>query len=88
MDFFYRNLFQEKPIGESLREAKLKLIQSSDELTSHPANWAAMIHIGSSDLKISPKQKSNIWDRPVVLSILALLVLTAILWIVKRGFIK
>lgn len=84
MDFFYRNLFQEKPIGESLREAKLKLIQSSDELTSHPANWAAMIHIGSSDLKISPKQKSNIWDRPVVLSILALLVLTAILWTVKK----
>ncbi len=53
---FYKHLYAEKSISESLREAKLQLLSTSNELTAHPSNWAALVHFGNSELVISSKR--------------------------------
>jgi CHAT domain-containing protein/Tfp pilus assembly protein PilF len=46
MSQFYRQLSESIPIDESLHLAKRNYLQLSDELTAHPANWAAIVPIG------------------------------------------
>jgi len=43
MDEFYERLHDGKSIGSSLRASKLKFLKESDELSAHPANWAAFV---------------------------------------------
>lgn len=43
MDGFYENLHDGKSIGSSLRVSKLKFLGEADELSAHPANWAAFV---------------------------------------------
>lgn len=43
MDGFYENLHDGNSIGTSLRASKLKFLGEADELSAHPANWAAFV---------------------------------------------
>ncbi len=47
VDFFYKNLSQGQPKDMALRNAKLSYLQSADDLSAHPANWAAFIALGN-----------------------------------------
>jgi CHAT domain-containing protein len=47
VDFFYKNLRQGQPKDAALRNAKLSFLQSADDLSAHPANWAAFIALGN-----------------------------------------
>jgi CHAT domain-containing protein len=43
MEGFYEPLHNGESIGASLRASKLKFLKESDELSAHPANWAAFV---------------------------------------------
>ena len=43
MDGFYESLHDGNSIGTSLRASKLRFLEESDELSAHPANWAAFV---------------------------------------------
>jgi CHAT domain-containing protein/TolA-binding protein len=47
MESFYRELTQESPIDLALHTTKDLFLQSADELTAHPSNWAALVPIGN-----------------------------------------
>lgn len=47
IDLFYANLKDQLPKDESLRNAKLKYIEISDDVNAHPTNWAAFITLGN-----------------------------------------
>ncbi len=47
MESFYRELTAESPIDLALHQTKDLFLQSSDELTAHPSNWAALVPIGN-----------------------------------------
>jgi CHAT domain-containing protein len=46
MKSYYCQVFNGTNLGSVLRESKLEYLKSSDELSSHPFYWAALIHIG------------------------------------------
>ncbi len=47
MEGFYTSLSNSENVDNALRMAKSQYLQSADELTSHPANWAALVPIGN-----------------------------------------
>lgn len=47
MESFYRELTKESPIDKALHKTKDIFLQSADELTAHPSNWAALVPIGN-----------------------------------------
>jgi CHAT domain-containing protein len=47
MESFYRELTKESPIDKALHKTKDVFLQSADELTAHPSNWAALVPIGN-----------------------------------------
>jgi CHAT domain-containing protein len=51
---FYKNLTKNITSKNALRNAKLKFVNESDEITAHPYNWASFQYVGE-DYKI-PKQ--------------------------------
>ncbi len=51
VDEFYKNIDQQKPVNESLRNAKMKYLEKADERTAHPAYWAPLVFVGNQDLK-------------------------------------
>ena len=46
MHFFYEEIAAGKAKDEALRTAKLRYLEESDQLGSHPAYWAAFTPIG------------------------------------------
>jgi CHAT domain-containing protein len=46
MKSYYSRVFNRTDLGSVLRESKLEYLKNSDELSSHPFYWAALIHIG------------------------------------------
>jgi len=58
MDDFYKFLIQGETIDHALRNAKLKYIETADEITADPISWAPMVAYG--DLgQIFPRQNSK-----------------------------
>ncbi len=47
MESFYRALSKSEHVDNALRMAKVDYLLSADELTAHPANWAALVPIGN-----------------------------------------
>lgn len=47
MESFYQELTEESPIDMALHKTKDLFLQSADELTAHPSNWAALVPIGN-----------------------------------------
>lgn len=47
MDYFYENLAKGLYKDKALQQAKLTFIENSDDLVSHPSNWAAFIILGN-----------------------------------------
>lgn len=58
MDDFYRFLIQGETIDNALRNAKLKYLETADEITADPMSWAPMVAYGDLE-KIFPKQNSR-----------------------------
>lgn len=80
---FYENISSEKGAGKSLREAKLEFLNSSNELTSHPSNWAALVHFGNANLAFSSKRLSQ--KLKLTLAILVgLLLITGMYYLYKK----
>jgi len=55
VEFFYKNLSQGQQKDEALRNAKLSFLKSADDLSAHPANWAAFIALGNNSPVQLPK---------------------------------
>ncbi|MCG8311510.1 MAG: CHAT domain-containing protein [Cytophagales bacterium] len=47
MDYFYKYIIDGLPKDEALRLAKLAYIRNANDLTAHPAHWAAFIALGN-----------------------------------------
>jgi len=62
MKYFYQNLSEGMKKDIALRQAKLKFLDSTDMLTSHPHFWASFVSIGP-DTAINHTRQSNntIW---------------------------
>ncbi len=55
MTSFYEHLNEGEEVNKSLRYAKIKYLEGSDEFTAHPSYWAAFVPIGKSQSIISTK---------------------------------
>ncbi|MCK5277586.1 MAG: CHAT domain-containing protein, partial [Cyclobacteriaceae bacterium] len=55
MDYFYEYLANGLQKDKALQKAKLTFIQNSDDLGTHPANWAAFIALGNNQPIQVPK---------------------------------
>ena len=55
MDYFYEYLANGLQKDKALQKAKLAFIQNSDDLGTHPANWAAFIALGNNQPIQVPK---------------------------------
>jgi hypothetical protein len=47
MGSFYHNLSQGKKINAALRNSKIDYLEEADEISAHPANWAAFVCLGN-----------------------------------------
>ena len=45
-DMYDGFIYNDKPINEALREAKIRYLEKNDEYFSHPYYWAAFLHLG------------------------------------------
>ena len=61
MDGFYESLNDGHSIGTSLRASKLRFLEESDELSAHPANWAAFVLNGQDQSFASRSKPIAIW---------------------------
>lgn len=80
MDTFYLNISRGKGAAESLHQAKIRFLETSDEYVAHPVNWAAFIALNA------PKEES---DRNTYLLLSAVFFLVSIFFIYRhRGLRK
>ena len=80
MDTFYLNLSRGKGASESLHQAKIRFLETSDEYAAHPVNWAAFIAINAPDAEA---------HRNTYLALAAVFVLVSIFFIYRhRGLRK
>jgi len=61
MDKFYENLNDGSSVGTSLRASKLRFLDESDELSAHPANWAAFVLNGQDQSFAKASTPAAIW---------------------------
>ena len=61
MEGFYEPLHNGQSIGASLRASKLKFLKESDELSAHPANWAAFVLNGQDQFFAKRSTPVAIW---------------------------
>jgi CHAT domain-containing protein len=78
VDFFYKNLSQGQPKDEALRNAKLSFLQTADDLSAHPANWAAFIALGN-NMPVQQPAADNSW-----LIIVLVVVVACVIYIMYR----
>lgn len=60
MDDFYGYLLEGKTIDDALRQAKLKYLESADELTADPRIWTPLVAYGNL-YPIFRKDNGNVW---------------------------
>ncbi|MEM7550738.1 MAG: CHAT domain-containing tetratricopeptide repeat protein [Bacteroidota bacterium] len=82
MDLFYDLLDGGMNKDEALRQAKLKYLESSEEILAHPSFWAPFIIMGKTEA-IQLKRKSNAYTWFITLGILAMI--GAGFFIIRRG---
>ena len=73
MTDFYRNLKEGLPKDIALRNSKLKYLENSNQLQSHPYFWGAFVQIGDN----SPVVSANNFQRFLIYGILAFIILLA-----------
>lgn len=49
MTYFYRNLAERMNKDEALQKAKITYLEQANDLSAHPANWAAFIALGNGE---------------------------------------
>src|SRR5690606_21525095 len=49
VQYFYKNLMDEKEIANALQESKRQYLSTADEFLAHPRYWAGMVLIGNTD---------------------------------------
>lgn len=77
MDDFYNFLIQGETIDDALRNAKLKYLETADELTADPIAWAPMVAYGDME-QIFPQQNSRAtWS---IVGLAALLVVALLVY--------
>lgn len=78
--FFYENLYSGLPLGESLRQAKIQYLTSTDDRGQNPYYWSNLVLIGNADAVFAPSfvQKYKLWI------LLGLFVMAITLWIVFK----
>lgn len=74
MSSFYNNLKEGKSKSESLRQAKLDFLESSNNITSNPYYWGSFFIVGNPD-PINLNPKSNQWYWIVGLLMLVVLII-------------
>lgn len=75
---FYRNLKKGSTISESLRASKLHFINSADQLTAHPGNWAAFVPLG---------HNQNVYEKKInwiMIGIILVVILPIIILIYRK----
>ena len=62
MDLFYENLANGLEKDEALQKAKIKYLENANDLSAHPANWAAFISLGNNEpIKIQESLLERYW---------------------------
>ncbi|HRY31757.1 MAG TPA: CHAT domain-containing protein [Bacteroidales bacterium] len=78
--YFYENLDQGMNKLEALRQAKLKLIRSSDPLRAHPYFWAAYVNIGEITPMVKEKNRKPTILLWALIGGLGLVLLVPMVW--------
>ncbi|MFA8449365.1 MAG: CHAT domain-containing protein [Bacteroidales bacterium] len=85
MENFYENLLENKLKSEALRQAKLKYLQKSNQLKSHPFFWSAYVNIGDyRPLLNNTYQRYYVEYVALVLILITSLFLFFLLWKKKK----
>lgn len=79
MNPFFTALHEGMEKPAALRQAKLSYLASTDQVGTHPANWAAFVHLGN-DKAISMSQGSVWW----LVGLLFLLILVSGVWYIRK----
>ncbi len=79
---FYDGLTDGLPIDKALQQAKIQFINTADELTAHPANWAAFVPTGDMSPIDMPLKKKK--GRFYYILVFVLLLMGSLLIFLKR----
>lgn len=78
--YFYEELSKGEKKSEALRKAKLRYLQSADELKSHPLYWAGLVLNGDD----APLRSESGIMRPILLAVGLGLILLIFIWIRRK----
>jgi CHAT domain-containing protein len=77
MNEYFNNLHNSMPSTNSLREAKLKFLEKTeDENFTHPYYWATFLHFGSNDLVF---EENNLFNSKWIIIIFSSLILLSVI---------
>lgn len=82
MTLFYTNLAMGKNPPSALRASKLKVLNSCDELSAHPSNWASFVSMGSLHEQANARKRSL---KPIVVVGIGALLLSFVIIRRKRS---
>ena len=68
---FFKNLKDNQPKDQALREAKLNYLRNADPLKAHPANWATFVLLGNAEPVIISSNYNYWWIGGGLLLVLA-----------------
>ena len=82
MGYFYQYLKEHESINMSLRKAKLEFLNSADNISAHPVNWASLNAWGKTDIQLEKSSPLRI------LLLLSLISIVIILFFIIKKFHK
>ena len=82
--YFYEELAKGKKKSEALRKAKLRYLQSADEVKSHPLYWAGLVLNGND----APLRSGSGMTQLVLLAAGAGFILLLVVWIRRKRTVK